>query len=213
MTKYPKYQDYVIRDGKFIGEFDQMYKDFEDPWFLSTDYEKNSPNRLLALDWIKRLQKDKKDLRVIDMGCGLGHFVSKLKKHKIQALGVDISKTAIKKAKELYPNCKYRVTDLLDFEVYERFRPDVIVMDEITWYILDKLELFIRYIREKFPNIYLIHLLVTYAPGAQKYGTDFFTDFEGILKYFNMNILEAEDFPDKTKGSRRTFFIGKFQRS
>ena len=32
MKKYQRYQDYVIKDGKFVGEFEQMYKDFDDPW-------------------------------------------------------------------------------------------------------------------------------------------------------------------------------------
>ena len=32
MKKYDKYQDYVIKDGKLVGEFEQMYKDFDDPW-------------------------------------------------------------------------------------------------------------------------------------------------------------------------------------
>ena len=30
MKKYDKYQDYVIKDGKLVGEFEQMYKDFDD---------------------------------------------------------------------------------------------------------------------------------------------------------------------------------------
>ena len=27
-----RYQDYVIKDGKFIGKFEEMYQKFEDPW-------------------------------------------------------------------------------------------------------------------------------------------------------------------------------------
>ena len=26
-----RYQDYVIKDGKFIGKFEEMYQKFEDP--------------------------------------------------------------------------------------------------------------------------------------------------------------------------------------
>ena len=32
-TKYSKYQDYVIKNGKIIGVFEQMYQDCKDPWF------------------------------------------------------------------------------------------------------------------------------------------------------------------------------------
>ena len=27
-----RYQDFVIKDGKFIGEFEKMYQNFDDPW-------------------------------------------------------------------------------------------------------------------------------------------------------------------------------------
>ena len=29
-----KYQDFVIKDGRFIGKFEEMYKKFPDPWQL-----------------------------------------------------------------------------------------------------------------------------------------------------------------------------------
>ena len=35
MPKYERYQDYVIRDGRLIGEFEQMYRDFVG-WFTPT---------------------------------------------------------------------------------------------------------------------------------------------------------------------------------
>ena len=28
----PRYQDFVIKDGKFIGDFEGLYNNFEDPW-------------------------------------------------------------------------------------------------------------------------------------------------------------------------------------
>ena len=212
MTKYPKFQDYVIKNGKLIGEFEQMYKDFEDPWNQSINNERNSSHKLLALDWIKELYKDKKDLKVIDVGCGFGFFVNQLNKNKIQTLGVDISETAIKNAKKKFPNCDFVVGDLLDFGIYKKFCPDVMVMSEITWYVLDKLDYFIQYLKKNFPDIYLIHLLVTYTRGVQKYGTNHFTDFDGILKYFDMDILETNVFADNAEGGKRTIFIGKFKK-
>ena len=29
-----KYQDLVIKDGKFVGKFEEMYQKFSDPWNL-----------------------------------------------------------------------------------------------------------------------------------------------------------------------------------
>lgn len=31
------YQDYVIKGGKFVGDFEGMYKDCENPWLQSDD--------------------------------------------------------------------------------------------------------------------------------------------------------------------------------
>ena len=30
--KKNNYQDYVIKDGALVGDFDGLYRDFEDPW-------------------------------------------------------------------------------------------------------------------------------------------------------------------------------------
>jgi hypothetical protein len=29
-----RYQDYVIKSGKFVGKFEEMYSKFSDPWNL-----------------------------------------------------------------------------------------------------------------------------------------------------------------------------------
>lgn len=33
--KYPRYWDYVIKEERLVGEFDEMYKDFDDTWHQS----------------------------------------------------------------------------------------------------------------------------------------------------------------------------------
>ena len=32
MTKYSQYQDYIIKIVNLVGEFEQMYLDYSDPW-------------------------------------------------------------------------------------------------------------------------------------------------------------------------------------
>ena len=34
MKKKINYQDFVIKNGKFIGQFEKMYQEFKDPWNL-----------------------------------------------------------------------------------------------------------------------------------------------------------------------------------
>jgi len=71
--KYSRYQDYVIKDGKFVGEFEEMYRDYEDPWEQTTREEWAS-EKAVALNLIQKLKANK----VIELGCGLGHYTNKI---------------------------------------------------------------------------------------------------------------------------------------
>ena len=93
MTKYKRYQDYVIKDGKLVGEFEEMYQDFDDPWNQTTR-EQDALEKLVAIEIIKRREYK----RVIELGCGLGDFTAKIGAVTQEALGIDVSETAIKKA-------------------------------------------------------------------------------------------------------------------
>lgn len=206
--KYNSYQDYVIRDGKLIGEFEQMYIDYEDPW-LQSSREKYSSERAIAINWCQSLSGNHDKLKVLELGCGLGHFSNRLAQNGFEVLGIDISSTAISKAKSLYESVSFKDGDILDFDIYDQFKPDVIIMSEITWYVLDKLEDYLAYLRVKFPGIHLIHLLTTYSLGEQSYGRDYFTNQSEILDYFNLNYLEYGETSYVERGGVRTYFLGK----
>jgi len=79
-----------------------------------------------------------------------------------------------------------------------RLKPDVIVMAEITWYILPELAAVLRNLQKEAQSrdqpLYLIHMLATYSPGEQGYGTEFFTTHDEILEYFQLKYLEAASF-------------------
>ena len=206
--KYPRYQDYVIKDGALVGEFEEMYKDFDDPWEQTTREEWAS-EKAAALNLIRKL----KGTKVIELGCGLGHYTNKIAclGNGIDVLGVDVSETAINKAKALYPGCNFVVADILDFNIYREYKPDIIVMAEITWYILDKLDRFIAFLKTEIPNTYLIHLLTTYPKGIQKYGKDKFTNLQEIMSYFGAEYKEwGEISYPEMDGCKRTYFLGRW---
>jgi SAM-dependent methyltransferase len=209
MTKYERYQDYVISNGNFIGEFEQMYRDHDDPWEQSIR-ETYASEKAVALNVIKAL----KPATVLELGCGFGCFTNRIKDVGVEnVVGVDISVTAIKKARALTPECIFEVGDILNFEIYKKYKPDIIVMAEITWYVLEKLRPFLSFVREEMPDTYLIHLLNTYPKGEQKYGSDYFNDLPGILEYFNMNYAEFGEIQKSQHGNcRRTYFIGRYSK-
>jgi len=97
-----------------------------------TTREEWASEKAVALNLIRKL----KGMKVIELGCGLGHYTNKIAGLGVNVLGVDVSETAINKARVLYPGCNFVVADILDFDIYREYRPDIIVMAEISWYIL-----------------------------------------------------------------------------
>jgi hypothetical protein len=110
-----------------------------------------------------------------------------------------------------FPQCKFASGDILEPSIYQDFQPQVVLMAEITWYILDKLDAFIDLMKNDFPNTYLIHLLTTYPKEIQKHGKNKFSDLGEIMSYFKANYLEwGEISCPAMKGGKRTYFIGKW---
>jgi len=207
MENSDRYQDYVIKDGKFIGNFEQMYKDFEDPWRQLEG--KFTDEEEIFKKWCTKMKNEKKN-RVIEIGSGLGRVTNFIKKQGLDILGIDISETAVKKAQERYPECNFIRGDILDFDIYLKFNPQIIILSEITWYVLEELDEFLNFLKEKFPKIVIIHFLSTYPNGIQKYGTDYFVDLNGILQYFNLNYLDFGEIKKYSLKITKTFFVGTF---
>ncbi len=210
MTKYSRYQDYVIKNGKFVGEFEQMYKDYDDPWEQTTR-EQFVLEKKIGLEIIR----NNGFKRVVEFGCGFGNYTSQIFGVTGNALGIDISKTAIDKAKAIHPNVDFVVGDILDFEVLRNYKPDCIVFGEITWYVLDKLSEFREFARNEFTGkgVGFLHLLVTYPAEKQQYGCEFFTDLQGIMEYWDeINFCDWGEISKKEyQGGKRTFCFGKFK--
>jgi len=210
MTKYNRYQDYVIKDGKFVGEFEDMYQEFENPW-EQTDRERNAYEKKLALEFIK----ENGFKRIIEFGCGFGDYTAQLNKITDSAIGVDISKTAISKARARHPEVEFIVGDILDFDIMKNYNADCIVFAEITWYVLDKLSEFRSYLSTEVSGkeIGFVHLLMTYAEGVQKYGTNYFVDIEGIMSYWKeVDFMTWGEISLKEyDGGKRTFCFGKIR--
>lgn len=204
--KYERYADYVIRDGRLVGEFEQMYRDYDDPWH-QTVRERFASEKAIALNLLERLNHEFGVRRVIELGCGLGHFTNRIAELGLEVTGLDVSETAITKARVAYPRIPFQVARFNDFEILRSLTPDVIVMAEVTWYVLDDLRTFRSFIRDEFPGTFLLHSLMTYEPGTQKYGKEFFTDLDGILRFFDMRVLESGEVR-LAVGGRRTYFLG-----
>ena len=201
-----KMHQYTIYNGKMIGDFEGLYKNFKDP-FVQTKKEKFETSKKAIINYCQLLQsKRNKVLKTLEIGCGFGQLSKDLKKLKFDAFGTDISKTAIKKAKK-DGLAKFYTSEFLNFKLYKKINPDIFILSEVSWYILPELKKFLKFLKKNFKNKYLIHTLAIYYPGKQKYGKKYFTDLKGILKFFNLEYLEYGEKWTKEEG--RTFFLAK----
>jgi SAM-dependent methyltransferase len=202
-TKKETYHDYVIKDGKFVGKFDEMYSKFEDPWIQSTQ-----PNKYSRMAGIIHL-KSQHINSILECGCGLGYYADWIYKETgIIPKSVDISSVAIEKAKQLFPHLDFEVAnisaDLLKYKSY-----DCVMLSEIIWYILPDLKKIIEMLAKDFKNKYLIVNQVFYK-GTQKYGTEYFTNLNEFIDYIPFTLIgkcEATTIVDSTIETSTIFKI------
>lgn len=186
------YHDYVIKNGKFIGRFEEMYQNIDDPWrhgdATGISYD-------LVLYLLKRYKVCVNGGKILDMGCGKGAFTARLKKRlpKAKILAVDIAPTAIRKAKEKYGKLgiDFRVMDIQ--REYKKFseRFNLIIMLDIMWYILPNFEKIVNYLKKNLgKGGYLLISQTFYQPGEQKYGNEIVSSLEDMISLIKYRVVE-----------------------
>jgi SAM-dependent methyltransferase len=209
MTKHARYQDYVIRDGELVGEFEEMYQDFDDPWHQLANTP-SAPDKAAGLALLDRLGRQFGARRVVEIGCGLGRYAAAIAGAGFDVTGLDVSETAVAKARELHPAPDFHVGAITDFDAIADLSPDVLVLAETSWYVLGDLPAFVDFARERLPDAFLLHLLVTYPADVQRYGREVFTDLDGIKEFFAMNYLASGE-TRSTDGHAHTHFLGTWR--
>ena len=200
--RYPRYQDYVIKDGKLVAEFDQMYRDYDDPWEQLAG-ETWASDKALGLNWLARLAAERGMRRVVEIGCGLGAYSARIGALGVDVLGTDISETAVRKAKAVVttPGVRFEAGSILDFHIYHDFGPQAFVLADISWYVLKELPAFLSFLHAECQGAYIVHLLTTYPVGEQRYGADVFSTHEEIVGYFGLDVVESAVISRPEKGA------------
>ena len=178
------YHDYVIKDGKFIGEFEQMYQHVADPWRCveQADAFKNQ----LLLGAVRHVEGDVK--RALDVGCGLGALTNRLH-HALpwaEWSASDVSPTAVERASKAYPRIRFFVHDLGRPDALP-FGPgllDLITMAEVMWYVLPHLSvIFGQFHRLLRPGGHFIVLQYFLRPEEQQYGKEIVASPNDLLLF------------------------------
>lgn len=129
------YHKYVFDSEKkrFVGDFEKMYADEDaegyDPWHSS------SLTHLPKLIHFQILNSYNFN-RILDFGCGKGVFTHLLKKRNNYVLGLDITSTAIEKARSMYgSDVDFSVIKDNDFTPFIDKKFDCTICLEILSYI------------------------------------------------------------------------------
>jgi len=194
------YHDYVIKDGKFIGKFDEMYQKFDDPWTQMTQ-----PNKYSRMAGIMHLTNFKIN-SVLECGCGLGYYANWINQEtKIIPKSIDISPIAIQKARKLFPKLDFEVANIsTDLRKYSNY--DCIIFAELVWYILPDLKNIFSVLQKDFKGKFLVVNQVFYK-GTQKYGTDYFTNLDEFINYVPFTLLAKCEATTTTESTIETSVI------
>jgi SAM-dependent methyltransferase len=185
-----RYQDLVIKDGRFVGEFDRMYKAFDDPWHQSEpEHNILSVSRSVAM-----LNMAKYGIRsVVEFGCGLGFYTDRLRSSLgLRVLGVDISPTAIEKARSRFPDSRFEVASITDIGRFAEY--DAVLFAEITWYVLPQLQYVFGEMLSNLRGRYFVHNLMFYKGNTQQYGREYFTNLDEFIAFCPFRLVARSEY-------------------
>lgn len=132
------YHDYVFKDGKIIGKFDDMYK-----YSKATPWRQDEAIYDIFSDIDMSILKQFKYSSVCDVGCGLGYFSDRLSRElesgergfRPKVVGIDISKIAVERARKMFPKIRFITGNLIKERPLGKERFELVVIKDILWYV------------------------------------------------------------------------------
>lgn len=202
---YHGHGGYIFADKEgggieYIGDFDSLYKNVDDPWNQSltsaesphTEYYLNSRSRLIA-----KLRKINPN-SLIEVGCGTGDVTQLIRQSlpTTDIIGVDISSVAIRKARERYPDLNFYTGDIgstnINLNLKRQKENDVLVLSHLLWYVVYSLP-------KVFDNCYnllksggRVVFSQSFLKTPQLHGAEICNGYDGFISYLNDNIVGSD---------------------
>lgn len=181
-----RYQDYVIKDGQFVGRFEEMYRDCADPWHCTGQVD--SWKNHLLLGAVRSLTGVREAL---DVGCGQGALTRRLAGATpgVRWQGCDVSATALESA----PAGCFQHDLLAGPLPLEDDSLDLITMAEVVWYLLPRLEdIFADFQRVLRPGGRLLILQYFLTQEEQGYGKEWISEPAHMLEFLRRGGFTVE---------------------
>lgn len=212
------YHDFVIKNGRLIGEFEQMYRKSKDvPWHQ--DEEREWLDVRLTIEMLREYSPFD---CICDLGCGLGYFLDALK-HNLgepgcRSIGCEISPTCRKKAEVLFPESEFIAFDLRKKKkavVCRRSKKNLFSLRSILWYVFPHMKEVaenLAYQTEK--NDFLL-VSQNFPPLASDFvGKEVIPGPEAIIRWLDSYFKPVKTFflEDRCSDNSDNWFVGIFVR-
>jgi ubiquinone/menaquinone biosynthesis C-methylase UbiE len=128
--------------NKIANEFDAIYSGNKNPiargldrWLRRDIYQR--------FEWVMSQSGDARGMKICDIGCGSGRFVTSLAKRGALVTGVDFAPEMLKlgaqlaEREEVADRCKFVLSDVLDWKTDEQF--DLVIAIGFWDYVADPL--------------------------------------------------------------------------
>jgi len=132
------------KTGKPRYLFDELYKDYPDPW--GCERAKSVLSKKILLEMISEDLETRS--RVLDVGCGEGGLTHEIKKKlgkKAKVVGLEISSVAAARARRRYGGVRFIAGNLSSLATRPRY--DRVVLSEVVWYLSATFDYSIQRIR------------------------------------------------------------------
>tara|TARA_Y100000816_G_scaffold127584_1_gene89834 strand:- start:2035 stop:3030 length:996 start_codon:yes stop_codon:yes gene_type:complete len=100
-----------------IKKNEDIYDDFYSNYYDNISNNEHRKNFEIGL--ISKIGNNNINTNILDVGCGTGDHVNKMYNKDYGVIGLDKSSSMINKAKEKYPECDFKVGDILNNNIFE----------------------------------------------------------------------------------------------
>jgi SAM-dependent methyltransferase len=131
---------YDVPHRRIVGDFEAAYAECDDVW--PTQHQLDLPHFVYIKGLVRERQKvARRRIRVLDIGCGYGDLVNELNGlPDCQAVGLEISFSALKKGKERFGGLHAAVADANAGLPIAEQAFDLILVLGVFWFLLSRRE-------------------------------------------------------------------------
>jgi SAM-dependent methyltransferase len=213
------YHDYVFRDGKLVGEFEDMYRFSQGvPW------HQDEQANWIDVRLTEQLLRDLAPFAEIhDLGCGLGFYLALMRERlggeQCAAFGYDVSKTACSRAREKFPEFTFRALDLTLEEppraesAAATAQRRLFTLRGTLWYVFPKIAAVVRVIRGLMRPDDLLLVAQNFLPLEREFiGKDVIPDHAALIAHFGASFRTVRHlwYEDTLRAANDNWFIGLF---